>query len=545
MKKTREAFPPWRNLDLNRIIGIFMNDIRALLETPSFHDVIEWTFLYDALSRSEKNPYNSTLFEGIGGVPYELWKKGRWDHRSLLEKCGNTLSLWIEYMEWMREGLSRIEREGMESMIFSLRMALLSLPIELEKAMGREIVSTDERYYRVQEIESYQTILYGPKVSSSRDESEKTLERMRKIWRSGQNNLSPHKKQLYIWFYEKLEDTLFHIQWASSWLKESGQLTSEWCRHRFTEKVLHEYGHTPLSRSSYMILFQVYIYILWLRQTVRINAHVSSIYDGTAFLEIPSIDEYATMSLEDILCLMMHEIGTHYVNQEISQREGLFIRWKGNTEKDEWLAIIMEHLFLWHHFEDMYGVGWSYPSILVAELFAEKERREYIALKGEMQKMKWEDSVITHDLRIMRWYPFSWPWCPRKDTVYTRWKAKILSAIESGKYELVDFFSGKIGIDESISRKIDNTSSKKERFLPFLFPDFILFSLWNHGVFPDQDTFSHFVYEKYEHAIRKDDLTAMSDLRNLKEKTRTWVHTWVEEIRKNAWENKHDNSTLV
>lgn len=409
----------------------------------------------------------------------------------------------------MKEGLSRVEREGIESMILSLRMTLLCLPIELEKAIGRDFLSTDERYDRVQEIESYQTILYGPRVSTSQKESEKTLERMRKMWRFGQNNLAPNKKEQYIWFYEKLEDTLFHIHWASSWLKESSKPTSEWCRHRFTEKILHEYGHTPLSRSSYMILFQIYIDILWLRQTVRINAHVSSIYDGTVFLEIPSIDEYATMSLENILCLMMHEIGTHYVNQEISQREGLFIRWKGNIEKDEWLAIVMEHLFLWHHFEEMYEVGWSYPPILVAELFPEKERREYIALKGEMQKIIWEDPVITHDLRIMRWYPFSWPWCPRKDTVYTRWKAKILSAIESGKYELMDFFSGKIGIDESISRKNENAFSKKERFLPFLFPDFILFSLWNHGVIPDQDTFSHFVYEKYESTIKKEYLNPM------------------------------------
>jgi hypothetical protein len=120
--------------------------------------------------------------------------------------------------------------------------------------------------------------------------------------------------------------------------------------------VLEKYGRVGISRHQYLPLFQEYIDLLSLPQRVRENRNITNIYDGESFLEVPVSQEYDTLSLQNIVCLMIHEIGTHYVNQQISARNHLVVRGKGNIEKEEGLAIIMEMLLLGMRFESMDSV---------------------------------------------------------------------------------------------------------------------------------------------------------------------------------------------
>lgn len=84
-----------------------------------------------------------------------------------------------------------------------------------------------------------------------------------------------------------------------------------------------------------MKIFELSLQLHGFSQKVRVSGAVTSIYDGREYLEIPESAEYDTISLEDMLCLLIHEIGTHYVNQSISEKNGLTLRGAANIEKVE------------------------------------------------------------------------------------------------------------------------------------------------------------------------------------------------------------------
>lgn len=89
-------------------------------------------------------------------------------------------------------------------------------------------------------------------------------------------------------------------------------------------------------------MWQFCIDVMGFRQKVRENKNVSSIYDGSEYLEVPIKPSHETKSLKAVLRLMAHEVCVHYVNQDISERNGFRIRGAGNVEKDEGLAILVE-----------------------------------------------------------------------------------------------------------------------------------------------------------------------------------------------------------
>jgi hypothetical protein len=69
-------------------------------------------------------------------------------------------------------------------------MAERAIPIELEKASMKPLISDEERMNRVEAIEQNQTLLYGGRVSHSYEESLRTLTRIREKFHGGSHFLN-------------------------------------------------------------------------------------------------------------------------------------------------------------------------------------------------------------------------------------------------------------------------------------------------------------------------------------------------------------------
>lgn len=298
-------------------------------------EVLEWTFLYDEQSKKDGTPYNTTFFQDIGGISYEEWKQGNTDPRALVERVSRKFSEYIADLTDIRHQLEEdpneakrhIEQEGLDYMIIGLRTAEATAAIELEKASVQEFLSETERNECTRKVEEGQTALYGTKISENPQEIAATLELVCTKYADGKEFLSEGERTRYKALCARLVQELQERGYTD---QDFPDIETYHVRkpeqHGFTKDVLDKCLEIEIPREQYMRMWQFCIDAMGLKQQVRENGKVSSIYDGPEYLEVPTEKNYDYKDLAYTLRLMAHEVCVHYVNQDISEKNGFQIR---------------------------------------------------------------------------------------------------------------------------------------------------------------------------------------------------------------------------
>ena len=492
--------------------------LEELMEKGEVSEILEWTFMYDDESKKEGLPYNISLFRSIGWVSYSEWKNQSIEPTVLIQKVTGTLSEWqevyrryLEALNWVDEK-TQIQREWILYIIDTIEMAKIAVPIELEKSSSKAILWDEERSDLVRRMDEYQTKIYGEKLSENLDEIYETLALMRYEWQHEWSYLKEDEKKEYLSIYRDLikilekkypqqqfERSLEHIQYTDT--KNPTAEKMKWI---------------SIHRSIYIELWRMFVEANGLNHKVRTSGEVSSIFDGPKALLIPRNKKYEEKNIMEVLELMVHEIGVHYLNQKITEDAWFSFRWAKNLEKEEGLAILCEGLFAWKSLDEIKRAWYSFPYILVGELLWKQARRRLADLRVKMdQKWKVWDTHNNRDLRIMRGYPLDSLGAQRKDMSYGRGLLKIIHHIESGEFSLTDFFAGKFSIEDIVSWKIDRIIPRENRAFPLLFPEMLLY-IFTHG----RESFTHekfweYIKDKYDSVLRQEEVGSISKVQQI------------------------------
>jgi hypothetical protein len=218
-----------------------------------------------------------------------------------------------------------------------------------------------------------------------------------------------------------------------------------------------------ISRDHYVKIFESVLGFYWIEIPVLVDER-GSIYDGIDALSIPNSETYRHLSASRVLELIAHEIETHYIVQH-NTRVFLWdpkIQWAWNLEREEGLAMMMEHM-LWHDQVDDFDITSTIPLILLGEIY---DWWEFLKiLESYYASDESNTKAIELFLRRKRNYPLWKKGVFHKDVSYSRWKFKIRNRIQAWK-SFDQLFLAKVSF-EDIEKFTIEWSEK------LIFPQFI------------------------------------------------------------------------
>lgn len=511
------------------------------MKHPWVSELLEWTFMYNEKSRIDGTPYNTTFFQQIWKCSYDEWKNWQITSQELLNRFFQAMDSWILELNWIKNILwngnsdkakSKLEKEGINYMILSIKTAKSAAPIELEKASSKPILSYKNRQKLVLEVEKWQEKLYWPKVSENKEEVIDSFLLLCEEFNKWKQYFTPGQELQFTNLYNKLKQKIIDIEkYRDITLPDLETYKSkEIIKHKETNEVIKKAENIDIPREIYMKIWQQYIDAMWLRQKVINNPEASSLYDWPDSLDVPVTIDYKELNLKEVLNLMIHEIGAHYANQTTSEKNGFQVRWAKNLNKEEWLAIIMEWLLEWKKLKDLREAGYSFPYILAGELLNKEERQLFVDLRIRMDidtKWKYGDSQNKRDLRIMRGYPLDYKWTQRKDCSYWRWANQIIDFVQQKKGSIADLYKGKFSIEDIESGKLDKIISKENIVFPLLFPDMLIFLIANWRKNFTHAKFMDYLRDKYAWDIDEKDMNNITTIKEFS-KLKIFITMWKE-----------------
>ena len=257
-----------------------------------------------------------------------------------------------------------------------------------------------------------------------------------------------------------------------------------WCKKlKITQKPknrLSKYNNLTVKDIHYIPIFNEFTKMLWLGHKAVQNSEAWSISDWPNTIEFPTSKEFKTMKVPRILSLNSHEIEAHSVNDENNKKILWNIRWAKSTEKEEWLAILMENLLkygdwilkvdrkTWKKIIDLEkcDIPDSIVKTLIWEICNDEELLEYFKLKSKMWWLK-----ISPKEAFLRAKRSNKSWVQHKDTSYARWFIKVVKSlnksIKSWKWiNFEDLFLGKFWIKDLEKAKKIKEAEEIQTILP-------------------------------------------------------------------------------
>ncbi len=230
-----------------------------------------------------------------------------------------------------------------------------------------------------------------------------------------------------------------------------------------------------ITRKDYRKVFDTVCEFYNLPQRTKLTS-AWSIYDGDKFLEIPRDPNYAHFTVARLLKLLTHEIESHYINAHNGRVLLWNFRWARNLPKEEWLAIFMEKIFVWHNYDDIGHTVGSLLRILSGELLEGKDYEDFLRIMNIISPANRDYSNAV--IRSKRNYSFSHKWVQHKDVVYFRWLTDAINYLKSG-WEFRKLFLWKVWFHdlEHLSDIYDKYEDKSEIVFPIFISDLIYYYL--------------------------------------------------------------------
>lgn len=390
---------------------VFHGDLEKIIEvTYSYRDIGEWKML------------NETLFEEYLWLEYPeysidyLWRRYKYKIQvqnvlidDILEKtarikiCSRSESLkrwiFIDALEYVKN---------------ILKISVESIDFEMQKAGYDNTLTPAKIQKKINNIERYEKIAFGPKVIESTEEFSFCYNFVVKNHESKKKQLSQADQKI-------MKKCLKIIQKSSKCdLIETPDIKKKYLKWSFLKN--------EIIRKDYRKIFDSVCELYWLPQRTKIT-NAWSIYDGDNFLEIPRGDAFSCFTIERLLKLLTHEIESHYINAYNGKLLLWTFRWAKNLPKEEWLAMFMEKIFHGYSYENIDNIVEYFFTMMAWESLDWEKFEDFMRIMWKEYKCKrnYTSSVI----RAKRNYSPAHVWVQHKDVVYFRWLTETLKYLQS------------------------------------------------------------------------------------------------------------------
>ena len=415
-----------------------------------------------------------------------------------------------EYSELWEEEL--LEKEIFESAVIEkmnlLEYCILSLPFELEKA-GIPLELDEEEIPELEKaLLQIDSNLFWGLVKDNPEEVELSYDYFKHILLEKKENLSKEELLRLEGFLQKVKPHL--------------PKNYQFKKRKKTQKIAGKYLSYEINRTDYILAFNMLVDAFGkMHHVVKSDKTAGSISDGPEGVYFPMNEKFNTITIERFFKLWMHEIETHSVTDYNTKDLLGNLRGSKSTEKDEWVAILMEQLFLYgkellttdkegHLLIDKNKVQINgyFIKTLMWELLNNEEFSEFLELSEKV-----DPDIISPFERYKRLKRNNRSWVQHKDTTYTRGLLKAIKYVNQfyaseGKKWIspLDMFIGKISFDETEKlKRLKNLKKQRgieiEELLPIFVSDAVYFVI-EHTLGWDEENISEknfleYLQEKY------------------------------------------------
>ena len=521
--------------------------------------IAEVTYSYDSETR-----INTTLFCKIGWLNIAIFKESNEEEK-------------IKLINEARKNLEKILKEKKKQIQNALN------EIELLEIFTNNSIEIDQKSIFINAlIEKYKFLDYAQnwidfelikawlktKVNEKElkilENSQKEIDKELFWWDIKENPLETKISYEYIKkIYDERKDKLTSIEQKrfEEYLNKIKPYLPKW--YKYTKKIIPKrinwnFLDIELPREDYMLSFNILVESLEkLEHIVETNSEAKSISDWPKWVQFPTWPKFDYMNILRFCKLGYHEIITHNISDYNSRQLLWNTRGANSTEKDEWVAMLMEQLF--SYWNELYtkDSNWNllidinkiqinsyFTKTLMWELLTNDELIDFLELSEKI-----DPDVISPIERYYRLKRNNLNWVQHKDTTYTRWLFKAVEEIN--KYIISkwkkwiapeDLFIWKISFEET--NKLINIKKNKEKKwenIEILKPIFILDAVWfivNEKINWEEWNLTwpkFFRYLKNKYPMFD---FLKEQIREVSLKTKTNVYWIVNIILKNHWKNE-------
>ena len=491
----------------SRTLEAFIEEYSSLIfdeeswQKKEIWKIAEVTYSYVYEEWDKINKLNTTLFVSWGWLNINEYYKAdkEWKKTLILTARKNLEKILKEKKQLIKEALDEIktvdslnkaevETDIREIFINSLieknrliDYCLNWLDFEIEKAWI-EININLEKQEEIQKQQSeLDKKLFGWDIKDNPQESVLAYEYIYEKFIDNKHILNSLE-------IKRLENYLSKIEnnYLPKWYK--------FLRKEKPKQIIWDFLEVQIPRHDYIFSFNALIESLKkLKHIAESNEQVKSISDWPNKVQFPTWDKYNFMNLLRFFKLGNHEFETHSVTDYNSTQLIWNIRWAWSTEKDEWVAMLMEQIFMYGDslYKKEKNIDWELVDIididkiqinsyftktLMWEILNNDELIDFLEIVE-----KFDPDVSNFKDRFDRLKRNNKFWVQHKDTTYTRWLLKAINEINT--YILSkglkwiapeDLFLGKVSFKETQNLKnIKEAKEKKWEQIEIIKPLFI------------------------------------------------------------------------
>ena len=486
MNNSINTLPEQRKLE-----ELINNKINTIFDEENWVKKDLWKIAEVTYSYDSDTKVNTTLFEKAWWLDLELYKKSNKQTREklLLEAKEELLISLNEKKAIIEKALSEVkevviensfETDIIEIFINSLEekesfinYCIKSLPFEIEKTWINLWLSKEEEKAIEEEIEVYDKILFWWKIKDNPEEVKLSYEYILEKYNFKKNILTSEEQKRFEWYLNLI------IKWENnkSYLPEWYKYISK----KRPKQINWDFLNIQIPRKDYMLWFNILVEAHEkLEHIVETNDSAKSISDWPNWVQFPIWEKFEYMNILRFSKLSNHEIETHNVTDYNWKQIISNMRWAKSTEKDEWVAMLMEQLFMyWEElYKDDIDINWKkiriidinkiqinsyFTKTLMWELLDNEKLVDFLELSEKI-----DPDVISAQDRYERLKRSNKLWVQHKDTTYTRWLLKAIEEInkyiKSSWKEGIspeDLFLWKISFKET--KKLKNIKEAREK----------------------------------------------------------------------------------
>ena len=478
--------------------NILKNINEHLLANKWLKDILEVTYTY-------KDNFNITLFSDFA------WLSRDSNHDDLLnitkQKLLDVTSEINHIINEINNEKSKNEKEDITLWYLYyiknlLKITILWLPFEVQKATWNITLSKSEIEERIKNIEELETEVFWGLIKNNSFETTKSHEYIKNLLSKNSDMISENE-------FMFMNIVLSKIRSLDSY--DDNELKPLNNTKNSTKIVIPD---IDISREDYIQIFKLVLNIYDIKKDVIIS-DVKNMYDWDNWIEVPNNDKYKTIKLEKVLKMIAHELETHGIILDNNEKILGTVKWGWQLPREEWLAKIAEWILEWHTIDDFRNISFSLPEILAGELLKQEDYKKFIEI---YLKLVWKDklySVSDRILRRKRNYPLDYIGVQHKDTTYSRWLIQIVEYI-SQWWNWEDLYTAKVNFDDINKAKKIRDKDHKHTKHPKLLSEIILYKLNNPKL--DKNDFLKYLSEKYKWFLSKNDISKVNSLNHKQKK---------------------------
>jgi hypothetical protein len=384
------------------------------------------------------------------------------EKKELIEKALSEVK-WVVIENSFETDIIDIFVNSLEEKESFIKYCLKSLPFELEKAWIDLWLTKEKEESIEEEIKVYDKILFWWDIKDNPEETRLSYEYILEKYNSDRKKLNSDEQKRFEWYLSKI--TPYLPEWYEYKAKHKPKL------------IAWDFLNVNIPREDYILWFNILVEALEkLEHIVESNETAKSISDGPKWVQFPTWDKFNFMNILRFSKLANHEIETHNITDYNWKQIIWNMRWEKSTEKDEWVAMLMEQLFM--YWKELYKTDKDWDQIididkiqinsyftktLMWEILDNDELLDFLKLSEKI-----DPDVIQPQERYDRLKRNNKLGVQHKDTTYTRWLFKAIEEINKyikSNWKLwiapEDLFLGKISFDET--HKLKNIKDAREK----------------------------------------------------------------------------------